>query len=183
MLGRAEPGREMQSSPLAPHSPAAAAPRVAAKGSVTHMDLPPMSNSVGLSHLSQLGQLGGRAAASPARHEIGHSVLRTRVKQGAKTARHSSYVQPCIRCRGCTLLGEQARRYARRQTQGAGIPVKRQCWFFLLLCPNLLLFASEMHWASVKPARENRRRQWEHGGWKHKVVLCFSGWKEAQVIK
>lgn len=57
-------------------------PACGAKGSMTHMGLPPMSNSVGLSRLSQLGQLRGRAAASLARDEIGHSVPRTWAKTG-----------------------------------------------------------------------------------------------------
>lgn len=100
MLSRAEPGWEMESSPLAPCSPFAATPHVAAKGSVTHMGLPPMSNSLGLPHLCQPGQLRGKVAASLARHEIGHSIPRTRVKQGTKIARHGSYEQPRIRCKG-----------------------------------------------------------------------------------
>ena len=68
------------------------------------------------------------------------------------------------------------------QTRGAGIPVKHH-QFFLLPCPNPLLFSWEMHGARLKPAREDGWRRWEDEGWKHKAVMCFSGWKEAQVIK
>lgn len=70
---------------------------------MTHSGLPPMSNSVvGLSRLSQLGQPGGRAAASLARHEIGQSVPRTRGKAGTEIARHGSNEQPHIRGRSST---------------------------------------------------------------------------------
>lgn len=151
---------------------------------MTHAGLPPMSNSVGLSRLSQPGQLAGRAAASLARHEIGHSVPGARVKQGTEIARHGRCEQPRIRCRAVPHDGGgQARTYARGQTQGAGVPVKCRRGFFLLACPNPLLFAWEMHGAGLKAAREDGRRWWEHEGWKHKAVMCFSGWKEAQVIK
>lgn len=61
--------------------------------------------------------------------------------------------------------------------------------FLLNAIPSFFLaqtcsfFSREMHGATLKPAREDGWRRWEHEGWKHKTVMCFSGWKEAQVIK
>lgn len=59
-------------------------------------------------------------------------------------------------------------------------------WGFLLntvsssffLTQTCSFFSGEMSSESRKPVREDGQRWWEH-----KAVMCFSGWKEAQVIK
>lgn len=160
-------------SPLSCHSH----PACGAKGSVTHMGLPPMSNSVGLSRLSQLRQLGGRAAASLARHETGHSVPRTQVKTGdqdcktwqRRAASHQMQEQYPV------MAGGAGKEVHRHGLQGFLSNTVSSSFFLAQTCS---FFSWEMHRESQKPVREDGRRWWEH-----KAVMYFSGWKEAQVIK
>lgn len=54
-------------------------------------------------------------------------------------------------------------------TVGSSFFLAQTCFFF---------FPWEMSRESPKPVREDGQRWWEH-----KAVMCFLGWKEAQVIK